>query len=266
MNVTTAVRIDHDDALDMGVRVGLVCYGVVHLLMAWLALQLALGDNEGSVSGSGALRQLAANELGGVTLYVVAAGFAAVVVWLGVAGGAGPRDERGARRAWERAASAGRALIYGVLGWSALRIAMGDSQSSGTDSMTSRLMSLPWGALLVGLVGVVIISVAVGLAVRGLRERFLKDMDGRGRTGHDGRAYRWLGKTGYVSKGVAIALVGSLFVYAAWTHDPDKSGGLDQALLQVLQQPFGPFLLGLVAAGIACFGVFCFAWARHLDR
>ena len=50
------------------------------------------------------------------------------------------------------------------------------------------------------------------------------------------------------------------------THESGKSGGLDQALQKVLQQPFGPFLLGAIAAGIICYGLFCFAWARHLDR
>ena len=44
--------MDHDDALDVGVRVGLVSYGIVHLLMAWLAVQLVFGDREGNVSGT----------------------------------------------------------------------------------------------------------------------------------------------------------------------------------------------------------------------
>jgi len=65
---------------------------------------------------------------------------------------------------------------------------------------------------------------------------------------------------------VAFAIVGGLFVYAGLTHESDKSGGLDQALQKVLQQPFGPFLLGAIAAGIICYGLFCFAWARHIDR
>jgi hypothetical protein len=55
-----------------------------------------------------------------------------------------------------------------------------------------------------------------------------------------------------------------LFAYAALTHDPDKSGGLDQALVKVLDQPFGPALLAAIAVGFACFGVFCFARARHI--
>ena len=75
-----------------------------------------------------------------------------------------------------------------------------------------------------------------------------------------------LGKVGYIAKGVAIAIVGGLFCYAAITHDPKKSGGLDQALQTVLEQPFGQVLLTAIALGIAAYGVFCFARAKHLSR
>ena len=64
---------------------------------------------------------------------------------------------------------------------------------------------------------------------------------------------------------MAFGIVGALFLYAGLTHDPKKSGGLDQALHKVLQQPFGPFLLGLIALGLACYGLFCFARARHFN-
>jgi hypothetical protein len=55
-------------------------------------------------------------------------------------------------------------------------------------------------------------------------------------------------------------------VYAALTHDPQKSGGLDQALHRVLQEQFGAPALVVIAIGLACYGLFCFAWARHFDR
>jgi Na+/proline symporter len=63
----------------------------------------------------------------------------------------------------------------------------------------------------------------------------------------------------------ALLVVVGLFGYAAVTHEAKKSGGLDQALLTVLKQPFGPVLLALIAAGIVCYGLFCFVRARHLD-
>jgi uncharacterized protein DUF1206 len=258
--------MDRDDALDAGVRVGLVSYGVVHLLIAWLGIQLVLGNREGKVSGSGALRQLAENDLARISLFVVVGGLVALVIWQGLEAAAGHRDEDGGKRSAKRLVSAGKVVIYGVLAWSALQIALGQGKSKSTDSYTAQLMDLPYGAILVGLVGVGIIVVAGFLGYRGWKEEFLTKLDGSGKTGNERTAYRWFGKTGYIAKGFAFAVVGGLFLYAALTHDPDKSGGLDQAVLKVLQQPFGPVLLAFVSLGIAGYGLFCFAWARHLDR
>lgn len=260
--------VDHDDALDVGVRLGLVSYGLVHLLMAWLALQMAFGDRAGSVSGSGAFRQLAQNDLGRLSLYVLAGGLAALVVWQLVEAAAGHRDEEGAKRAGKRVLSVGKATIYGALGYAALKTALGAGGGGGgsADSLTAELMSQPFGPLLVGVVGAGIVGVAIGFTYVGWTERFLRKLRRGSRSRHESTAYRWFGKAGYLSKAVAFAVIGGLCVYAAWTHDPDKSAGLDQALLQVLQQPFGPYLLAVIAAGIACYGVFCLAWARHLDR
>lgn len=72
-----------------------------------------------------------------------------------------------------------------------------------------------------------------------------------------------LGQVGYISKGVAMAVVGGLFGWAALTYDPSKAGGLDDALRTINSAPLGSVLLTVVALGLACFGVFCFFWARH---
>lgn len=259
-------QAENSEWLDHVVRFGLLAYGVVHLLIAWLGLQMVFGDREGAASGSGALRQLAGTDLGRISLFVVVAGLIALMVWQGLEAAVGHRDEDGGKRTFKRAVSAGKVVIYGLLGWSALQIALGEGKSKSTDSYTAQLMSVPFGAVLVGLVGVGVIVFAGILAHRGWKEKFLSKLDGSGKTGNDGTAYRYFGKAGYISKGVAFAIVGALFVYAAVTNDPDKSGGLDQALLKLLDQPFGPVLLAVVAVGIGCYGLFCFAWARHLDR
>lgn len=259
-------RADSNNLLDHAVRVGLVVYGVVHLLVAWLALNLAFGDRQGQASNTGALHQLAQSGLGKVSLYVVAGGFIALVVWQGAEALAGHHDESGGKRAFKRVASAGKAVLYAVLAVSALKVATGSSSGGGTDTWTAKLMAAPGGQLLVALLGLGILGVAGFLAWRGWTEKFRSKLDVRGTTGKDGRAYVLFGKIGYLSKGVALAVVASLFLYAAWTHDADKSGGLDQALSKLLQQPFGQVLLVVVASGIACYGLFCFAWARHLDR
>ena len=179
----------------------------------------------------------------------------------------GHRDEDGGKRVLKRLTSAGKAVIYGALGVSALKLALGSGTSNGkTDTMTAKLMSMPGGQLVVGGVGVVILVVAGAHVYQGWTEKFTRKLDVEGHTGGSGTAIVWFGKVGHISKGVAFLVVGGLFVWAAWTHDPKKSGGLDQALHKVLQQPFGSPILAVIAVGIACYGLVCLAWARHLDR
>jgi len=261
-------RTNNSDWLDRGVRVGLAAYGLVHLVVAYLALQIAFsGSSSKSASSQGAVHELAQSSVGLVALYVVAVGMFALVVWQGLEAAIGHRAEEGGKRTFKRLASAAKVVIYAGVGISALKSATGaGSKGKSTGTMTAKLMALPFGPLLVGGVGVVILCVAVYLARRGWKEKFLKRLDGEGRSGNDGKAYRMFGKVGYIAKGVALAIVGALFLWAAFTNDPKHSGGLDQALHKLQQAPFGSILLAVVAVGIGCYGLFCFAWARHLRR
>lgn len=259
-------KADQSPILDHAVRAGLVSYGIVHLLIAWLAVRIAFGDSQGSASSQGALSELAKTGPGRISLYVVVVGFLALVVWQVLETILGGRDKEGAKQALYRLRCAAKAVVYAVLGISSLKVALGSGGGSGdTDSMTSKLMSAPGGQVLVGAVGLGVLAVAGAFVYIGFSESFMKKLNA-GQAGTSGRALVLLGKAGYVSKGVAFVIVGILFGWAAVTHDAQKSGGLDQALHKVLQQPFGSPMLILIAIGIACYGLFCFAWARHLDR
>ncbi len=272
MDVTERVgqlgrKADSSDVVDNLVRVGLLSYGVVHLLIAWLALRIAFGHSGRSASSTGALSELAKSAVGQVSLFVVGVGFLSLVGWQAFEAATGHRREEGGRRVAKRAASVGKVVVYGALAVSALRIAVGAGSTGGkTDPMTARLMSMPGGTLLVGAVGVAILAVAGFLAHRGWTQRFTQDLGPGAQSGDRRPAIVTLGMVGYVAKGVALAVVGALFLWAALTHDPQKSGGLDQALRKVQQEPFGVPVLAVIALGIACFGLYCFAWARHLER
>lgn len=259
--------MNQSDALDHAVRPGLVAYGVVHLVLGWLALQLAFGDSEGSASSSGAVRTLAQQPFGLVLVWLVFLGMVLLVLWQLWEAVSGHRSQRGTTRARKRLTSLGKSVVYGYIGLSAITIATGSGSSGGgTDSMTARVMEWPGGQVLVGLAGAGVVGVGGYLVWKGVTERFREDLTGRGRRGDSGTVYIWLGKAGFVAKGLALGVVGVLFGYAALTHDAKRSGGLDQALQEVLDQPFGPYLLAVVAVGIACFGLYCFAHARHLSR
>jgi hypothetical protein len=266
-------RAAESSGVDHVARVGIVVYGFVHLLVAWLVLRLAFGDGSASASGSGALHTLAQSPVGRITLYGVAAGFAALAVWHAVEAVLGYHRSGLVERLSNRALSAVKVVAFAAIGVNAFLLAAhgsdgagGGGTGGGTDGYTARLMALPAGPLVVGLLGLVIVAVGIALVYFGLAENFRDTMSRRGSTGRLGTSYVLLGVVGYVCRGIAIGLVGALFCYAALTHDPDKSGGLDQALHEVLQQPLGAPTLVLMALGLASFGLFCFAWARHIDR
>jgi hypothetical protein len=272
MSTTQRVRREAggSDALDRGIRLGLLSYGLTHLVIAATALPLAWGDNSsGKASQKGAFSQMAQQPFGDALLWVIAVGFVCMTIWQAVEAAAGHLDEEGKKRVFKRVASGAKAVVYAVLAWTAANTALGSgsssSGSSSPDGITAKLMSAPGGTFLVGLVGVVIVAVGGYLAYRGWAEKFKKRLDERAVT--QSRApIVLLGKVGYIAKGVALAVVGVLFVTAAVQHQPHKSGGLDVALHALLRQPFGPVLLAVVALGLACFGLYCFFWARYLKR
>jgi hypothetical protein len=258
-------RARDSDWLDHAIRAGFIAYGIVHLMVAWLAAQLAFGEQEGSASSTGALQELAQQSFGTILIWVIAIGMFLLVLWRLLEAAVGDEDEESGRLR-KRLTSLVKAVIYGSIAVSAVRVATGSGSGGGSDSMTAKLMDLPGGQLLVGAIGVAIIGYGANLVRRAWTEKFREHLDAEGKSGDTGKAYVWFGKAGYMAKGVAFAIVGGLFCYAAVTHRAKKSGGLDVALHKVLQQPFGEVLLLAIAVGIACYGLFCFARARHLSR
>jgi hypothetical protein len=166
-------------------------------------------------------------------------------------------------RARRRVASVGEAAVFGVLAYSAIMVATSGSAPSGQQTLTAKVLALPYGQILVGVVGAVVVVIGGFLVHRGIRRKFLEDLDfsSAGPTGR--RVATRLGQIGYPALGVAYGTVGVLIVVAAVTHNPNSSGGLDTALKTLAAQPYGKVLLALVAAGLACFGAYCLFDARY---
>ncbi|MBO9520667.1 MAG: DUF1206 domain-containing protein [Nocardioidaceae bacterium] len=266
--MTTALRADADQGLAWATRAGLVAYGLLHLLVAWVAVELALGDRHHESSGQGALRQLTDQQLGHALVWAIAVAMLAFCLSRVIEGFVGHRDEGRGDRWRHRARAWGQAVAYGAIGGSALAIATtsGGGGSRTERSLTARVLDHPGGVVVLVLVALVILAVGLHHTYRGLTRDFRDELSAGGRTGEAGTVYLAFGQVGHTAKGVVIILVGGLVAYAGLSHHPRKSGGLDETLRTVRDQPFGPALLVAVAAGIACYGLFCFAQARHLSR
>jgi hypothetical protein len=263
---SSAERAADNGYLEKLARIGFIVYGVIHLLVGVTATQLAMGGG-GQADQSGAMATLADSAFGKVVLWAGAVGFAALAVWWLIEAVAGSRDPGGARRLGDTAKNVGKAVLFAALAYLAVRFAVGSSGSQGgEESATATVFELPAGRLIVGAVGLGIVAIGVYHVYKGISRSFLDDLRSDADTGTSGTAITALGTIGYAAKGVAIVLVGVLFVVAAVQHDPDEAGGLDEALKSLQEQPLGPWLLVIIAIGLAAFGVYCFARARYQRR
>jgi len=271
--VSAADRAGRSDALEHLARVGLIAYGVVHLLIAWLSLQLAWGGSGGSADQSGALATLATEPLGGPLLWVLAVGLGALAVWqLAELFAQLPRlrssGEVRVKAATSAVKSVAKAAVYVFLAVTAARFASGRGQSSSDQqqSAVAGVFAWPAGRFLVGTAALVVIGVGVYHVHKGRTKHFLEQIDTAQASTGQRRVIERLGQVGYPAKGVALAVVGGLLGWAAVTFDPEKASGLDGAMRALLDAPFGTALLTLVALGIAAFGAFCFFRARFPER
>lgn len=262
---STARQASNSTALETLARVGLVAYGVVHLLVGWLALQIAWGGSGQNADQSGALQELAEKPFGTVLLWLLAVGLVALALWQASEAIWGVHETERTKQLRKQATAGAKAVIYLLLGLSAARYAMGSGTSSSKSQQdtTQGVLGLPGGQVIVAIAGLVVIGVGAANVYRGWTKKFMDDIDTGSMPANARRPTTLIGQVGYLAKGLAMAVVGLLLGYAAVTFDPEKASGLDGAMRTILQQPFGQFLLTAVALGFVAFGLFAFVQARY---
>ena len=248
---------DHP-ALETAARVGYATSGLLHLLIGWITLQIALGSG-GNADQSGALASLAGNGAGRAALWVGVLGFFGLAIWQVADAVVGhPGDDKDA---WGgRAKAVGKAIVYLALAWSAFGFARGKESSSRKQSVdfTASLLDKPGGRILVIVIGIAVIGVGAYHVYKGATKKFLEDL-----AGHPGTWATRAGQVGYIAKGVALVIVGFLFAAAGFHKRAKEASGLDGALKSLRDEAFGTTLLVIMALGFAAFGVYSFARARY---
>jgi Domain of Unknown Function (DUF1206) len=119
---------------------------------------------------------------------------------------------------------------------------------------------LDWtgGTVIVGVVRAILIGVALGQGYEGVSRKFLEDSK-TGEMSHEvKRGFTAIGVFGHLAQMVVFGLV-----KAAIDHNPHRAIGLDGALATLSHYSYGPFLLGVVAAGLIGFALYSIADARY---
>ena len=255
-------------------RVGILSRGVIHLLVGWLAIKIALGDPEERVDQRGALAAVVRQPLGRVLILVLALGFLAYAAWRVLEAVLDP-DDKGTL---QRIGQAARAALY--LGLFFTAVSMGfkgsDSGSGGGGAgggagggkkhdVAAGLLGLPGGRWLVVALALAVVATGLWNGYRAITRGFEKQLKEAEMSETERTWTIRAGMVGHLARMVAYLAVGWFLLRAALRYDPQQPVGLDESLHALVAASYGPFLLIAVGLGLIAFGAYQVMLARYRE-
>jgi hypothetical protein len=246
-------------------RIGLVAKAALYAVIGVLAVKVALGAREESPDKGGALRTIAQQPLGKGLLILLAGGLAAYALWRLAQAILDHDDEgEGPKGLAKRAANLAKAGWYGILCGLTVSVLVGNGSGGGSEQrQTAGVFERPFGRYAVYAAGLAFAGAAVFNGYRAVTCKFNKKLKTHEMGDLEETAATGIGVLGHLARFVVFGLVGLFLLRAAWEFDPKEARGLDGALLEVAQAPYGGLLLGAVAVGLLAYALHCLVQARY---
>jgi hypothetical protein len=250
-------------------RLGYTVKGIVYVVIGWLAVMVAIGHGGKATDQRGAIQTINSLPFGKFLLVVVAIGLLGFALWSFIQAlfdtdGKG-RDAKGI------ASRIGYAVVgasYALLSYATFQIVVGtgsggSNSTSRTQDGTALLLRQPPGVALVIIAGIGVLGIAVYLFVKAYSANFKSQLNLADLSATMRKLVIDLGRFGYAALGVVFSIIGIFLIVAAYQHNAKQAVGLDGALQELARQPFGQFLLGIIALGLIAYGLYSFVEARY---
>jgi hypothetical protein len=238
-------------------RIGIGSRGAIYVILAYLAFDIARhGNAPAQATSTGALEEVGHRDGGSVLLALLAAGLGCYAIWRLV------NAVVSREGALKRAGSVAIAVIYFGLLARAIELAAGHSTSGGASAnpepLVVKVLGWPAGTEIVGVGGATLVIAGVGLGLWGILHRYSKSLALERLSRGWRRTIRTLGSLGDLARGFLLALVGAYLIATAASGNPSQAKSIDQALKALVHHSYGAILIGAVALGLVCYGMYSF--------
>jgi hypothetical protein len=245
-------------------RLGYAACGLIYFVMGLLAVLFAFGNGGKTADQQGAISTIGRQPEGRLLLWLVLIGLVCYSLWGLIRAVLNPlhnaHDTKGAA---ERVGYLFSAIAYGllVLPTYALiaggaRPAQNGAQGAQTQHYVAKLLILPWGQWLVGIVGMLVILVGLYQFYQGIKPNFERQLHLVKLTPSQVKWVKRLGRFGIIARGIIFVLVGIFLIVAAYTANSSQAKGFDGALMSLMHQPYGHWLMGSIALGMIAMGLY----------
>jgi hypothetical protein len=249
-----------EKTLEKFARFGLICKGIVYVLIGILAIMAAMGLSNKKADRNEALGFIYEQPFGQLLLVTIGIGLAGYVTWrffqtFRDTENAGS-DSSGLLK---RAGYAFSGVVYAGIGYLVIRTALnGPSSDNGSsrEFLISKALQHDAGVWLIGIA-------ALFIAGRGIRQIYMA-VSGKVKLinseYHD--TFKNTGLIGFIARGIVLCIIGYFLFQAALNANPSEAQGTSGAF-DFLQNNFGSLMMALVSIGLMAYGVFMFVKAKY---
>lgn len=245
--------------VERAARIGFFSIGAVYIIAGGLTAFAALGKGGGTTDRQEALTFILEKPFGKFVLMLMALGLAGYAFWR-ILSGIIDTDRRGSDlKGWRaRGGAIASGILHALLMLEIIRMLRGQGSGGGegTSHWISRVLEWPFGRSLVVIAGMIIVIVGVYQILRAWKSDLSKRLDLGSLEARTRHVVVSLSRFGMAARGVVFVIIGVSVVNAAMRYEPGAARGLSGAYAKVLEQPFGHFLLAIVALGLIAYGVY----------
>jgi uncharacterized membrane protein YidH (DUF202 family) len=257
----------HSSSLTTVARLGLIAKGIVYILVGALAFMAAFevgGQSSKTASKEGAFQTVLDLPAGNIILGTIAIGLLCYSIWRFVQVGR-KQSSSASEGASKKVRYALSGLIYLSLAFLAAKMALQQPSGSGASDQerVSQVMEQSYGHILLIIAALIIAGVGIYQLWYAFSEKYKKHINNSSVHDRGARVLMPAGKLGYAARGFVWLIIAWMLGNAAMHYNASEAGGTTKAFEFVESSTYGSYLLGALALGLICYGIFNFMRARY---